>query len=400
MTDKSDDGSESCVYRVFCCAHFFRNIRRIGGDPVGKEWNMIEVKNLTKVYGDRVAVDHLSFLVEKGQIYGFLGPNGAGKSTTMNMITGYLAATEGTVTVDGKDISREPEEAKKRIGYLPELPPLYVDMTVEEYLKFAAELKKIPSKERNAQVTKVMEMVGILDMQGRLIKNLSKGYRQRVGLAQAILGDPEVLILDEPSVGLDPKQMIEIRDLIRKLGENHTVILSSHILSEVSAVCDHIMIIAHGKLVASDSPEGLRRLMEGSGELELGVKGVYEELEPVLRKIPGVERVEAMNIAEKDCTGIRIYTKEKADVREAVFYAMAECKAPIMQMLHKEKSLEDIFLELTEDVEPSVKSRKHLFSINKNEKAKKKAVPEADGGQDEAADSPVEAPAAEEREEQ
>ncbi len=400
MTDKSDDGSESCVYRVFCCAHFFRNIRRIGGDPVGKEWNMIEVKNLTKVYGDRVAVDHLSFLVEKGQIYGFLGPNGAGKSTTMNMITGYLAATEGTVTVDGKDISREPEEAKKRIGYLPELPPLYVDMTVEEYLKFAAELKKIPSKERNAQVTKVMEMVGILDMQGRLIKNLSKGYRQRVGLAQAILGDPEVLILDEPSVGLDPKQMIEIRDLIRKLGENHTVILSSHILSEVSAVCDHIMIIAHGKLVASDSPEGLRRLMEGSGELELGVKGVYEELEPVLREIPGVERVEAMNIAEKDCTGIRIYTKEKADVREAVFYAMAECKAPIMQMLHKEKSLEDIFLELTEDVEPSVKSRKHLFSINKNEKAKKKSVPEADGGQDEAADSPVEAPAAEEREEQ
>lgn len=400
MTDKSDDGSESCVYRVFLLRTFSRNIRRIGGDPVGKEWNMIEVKNLTKVYGDRVAVDHLSFLVEKGQIYGFLGPNGAGKSTTMNMITGYLAATEGTVTVDGKDISREPEEAKKRIGYLPELPPLYVDMTVEEYLKFAAELKKIPSKERNAQVTKVMEMVGILDMQGRLIKNLSKGYRQRVGLAQAILGDPEVLILDEPSVGLDPKQMIEIRDLIRKLGENHTVILSSHILSEVSAVCDHIMIIAHGKLVASDSPEGLRRLMEGSGELELGVKGVYEELEPVLREIPGVERVEAMNIAEKDCTGIRIYTKEKADVREAVFYAMAECKAPIMQMLHKEKSLEDIFLELTEDVEPSVKSRKHLFSINKNEKAKKKAVPEADGGQDEAADSPVEAPAAEEREEQ
>lgn len=358
---------------------------------------MIEVKNLTKVYGDHVAVDHLSFLVEKGQIYGFLGPNGAGKSTTMNIITGYLAATEGTVTVDGKDISREPEEAKKRIGYLPELPPLYVDMTVEEYLKFAAELKKIPSKERNAQVKRVMEMVGILDMKGRLIKNLSKGYRQRVGLAQAILGDPEVLILDEPSVGLDPKQMIEIRDLIRKLGENHTVILSSHILSEVSAVCDHIMIIAHGKLVASDSPEGLRKLMEGSGELELGVKGVYEELEPVLREIPGVERVEAMNIAEKDCTGIRIYTKEKADVREAVFYAMAECKAPIMQMLHKEKSLEDIFLELTEDVEPSGKSRRHLFS--KNEKAKKKAAPEADDGQDETADSPAEVPAAEEKEE-
>ena len=238
---------------------------------------MIEVTNLTKKYGDHIAVDHLSFRVEKGQIYGFLGPNGAGKSTTMNIITGYLAATEGTVTIDGKDVQKDPEEAKRSIGYLPELPPLYVDMTVREYLDFVAELKKVPKKERKQQIDEVMEMTQITDMQQRLIRNLSKGYRQRVGLAQAILGYPEVIILDEPTVGLDPKQIIEIRDLIRKLGENHTVILSSHILSEVSAVCDHIMIIAHGKLVASDSPENLQKLMSGSMELDLEVKGSGEE---------------------------------------------------------------------------------------------------------------------------
>ena len=199
---------------------------------------MIEVTNLTKQYGDHMAVDHLSFRVEKGQIYGFLGPNGAGKSTTMNIITGYIAPSEGTVTIDGKDIQKEPEEAKKQIGYLPEIPPLYVEMTVEEYLEFAAQLKKIPKAERQAQMRKVMEMTGVEDVKKRLIRNLSKGYRQRVGLAQAMLGDPEVIILDEPSVGLDPKQIIEIRDLIRRLGENHTIILSSHILSEVSAICD------------------------------------------------------------------------------------------------------------------------------------------------------------------
>ena len=266
----------------------------------GKAENMIEVTNLTKRYGEHVAVDHLSFRVEKGQIYGFLGPNGAGKSTTMNMITGYLAPSEGTVVIDGKDIQKEPEEAKRKVGYLPEIPPLYTDMTVEEYLIFAAELKKIPAKERKEQVEKVMEMTRIADMRGRLIRNLSKGYRQRVGLAQAILGDPEVLILDEPSVGLDPKQIIEIRDLIRQLGENHTIILSSHILSEVSAVCDHIMIIAHGQLVASDSPEGLQKLMKGSMELELTVKSEYERLESILKEIPGVEALEQTASPERE----------------------------------------------------------------------------------------------------
>lgn len=310
---------------------------------------MIEVTNLTKRYGSHVAVDHLTFRVEKGQIYGFLGPNGAGKSTTMNMITGYLAATEGQVTIDGKDIRKEPEEAKKKIGYLPELPPLYMEMTVEEYLLFAAELKKLPKAQRREQVASVMEMTQITDMRGRLIRNLSKGYRQRVGLAQAILGDPEVIILDEPSVGLDPKQIIEIRDLIRKLGENHTIILSSHTLSEVSAVCDHIMIIAHGRLVASDSPEGLQKLISGSPELQLTVKGSYEALEVVLGGLSSVETVERIPDADEGCARVKVITKEKVDIREALFYALAQAKLPILELHREQKSLEDIFLELTGD---------------------------------------------------
>lgn len=326
---------------------------------------MIEVSNLTKKYGDHIAVDHLSFRVEKGQIYGFLGPNGAGKSTTMNIITGYLAATEGTVTIDGKDVQKDPEEAKRAIGYLPELPPLYVDMTVREYLDFVAELKKVPKKERKQQIDEVMEMTQITDMQQRLIRNLSKGYRQRVGLAQAILGYPEVIILDEPTVGLDPKQIIEIRDLIRKLGENHTVILSSHILSEVSAVCDHIMIIAHGKLVASDSPENLQKLMSGSMELDLEVKGSVAAVKTALQEISQIDRIEENTEAPKDIAKLKVISKENADIREQVFYALAEAKLPILEMNHAEKSLEDIFLELTEDVAPTQPERKKLFTRHK-----------------------------------
>lgn len=318
---------------------------------------MIEVSNLTKKYGNHVAVDNLSFRVEKGQIYGFLGPNGAGKSTTMNIMTGYLASTEGTVTIAGKDVQKEPEEAKRAIGYLPELPPLYVDMTVEEYLRFVAELKKIPKADREKQIAEVMDMTQISDMKRRLIKNLSKGYRQRVGLAQAILGDPEVIILDEPTVGLDPKQIIEIRDLIRKLGENHTVILSSHILSEVSAVCDHIMIISHGRLIASDSPEGLQKLMSSAGMLKLTIKGGFEAVKAALQEIEGVEgiqeltgdNVENREAEKEDCVKICLTAGEDVDIREKVFYALANAHLPIMEMVRAEKSLEDIFLELTED---------------------------------------------------
>lgn len=322
-----------------------------------KAWEiMIEVTNLTKKYGKHIAVDHLSFRVEKGQIYGFLGPNGAGKSTTMNIMTGYLAATEGTVLINGHDIMKEPELAKKSIGYLPELPPLYTDMTVKEYLQFVAELKKVPKKERKLQIAEVMELTQITDMKERLIKNLSKGYRQRVGLAQAILGYPEVIILDEPMVGLDPKQIIEIRDLIRSLSEKHTVILSSHILSEISVVCDHIMIISKGKLVASDTPEGLKKLMAGAAEVDLTVKGSFEDLQKALEKADGqtqeklidkVDTVENLGSEETGYVNVKITCKENADIREALYFTLAQAGLPIMKLNYVEKSLEDIFLELT-----------------------------------------------------
>ena len=250
---------------------------------------MIEVRNLVKKYGDHIAVDHLDFTVEKGKIYGFLGPNGAGKSTTMNMITGYIASTEGEILIDGHNILDEPEVAKKKIGYLPEIPPLYQDMTVMEYLKFAAELKSIPKEEREKNIKEVMSTTKLEDMKKRLIKNLSKGYKQRVGLAQALLGYPEVIILDEPTVGLDPKQIIEIRDLIKSLGKKHTVILSSHILSEVSAVCDHVLIIDRGKLVASDTPENLSKVMTGMNSLELTVKGEEAVIRDALGMVENIE---------------------------------------------------------------------------------------------------------------
>ena len=276
---------------------------------------MIEVKNLVKKYGDHTAVDHLSFHVDKGQIYGFLGPNGAGKSTTMNIMTGYIASTSGEVLIDGHNILEEPEAAKKCIGYLPEQPPLYFDMTVAEYLKFAAELKKVPKNERETQIEQVMELTGITAMANRLIKNLSKGYKQRVGLAQAILGYPEIIILDEPTVGLDPKQIIEIRELIRKLSEEHTIILSSHILSEVSAVCDYIMIINHGKLVASDTTENLMNHSLGSNTLELTVKGEKQDVEKMLRDVEEIQKLEWKQGENEKTVSMVITTEEKTDIR-------------------------------------------------------------------------------------
>ena len=313
---------------------------------------MIEVKNLVKRYGDHMAVDHLSFHVDKGQIYGFLGPNGAGKSTTMNIMTGYIASTEGEVLIDGHNILEEPEKAKKCIGYLPEQPPLYFDMTVGEYLKFAADLKKIPKNERKDQVEDVMEMVGITQMKDRLIKNLSKGYKQRVGLAQAILGYPDIIILDEPTVGLDPKQIIEIRSLIKKLSEKHTIILSSHILSEISAVCDYVMIINHGKLFASDTTENLEKMTLGSNTLELTVKGTKDAVESLLEGMEEIQSLEwnSKEKSEEDGTvSFTIKTEEKVDIREKLFYMMADNKMPILNMHSTKISLEDVFLELTEN---------------------------------------------------
>ena len=319
---------------------------------------MIEVSNLVKKYGDHTAVDHLSFQIEKGKIYGFLGPNGAGKSTTMNMITGYIASTEGKVMIDGHDILEEPEAAKKCIGYLPEMPPLYFDMTVLEYMKFAADLKKIPRNQKDKQIKEVMDMVKITDMKDRLIKNLSKGYRQRVGLAQAILGYPEVIILDEPTVGLDPKQIIEIRDLIKSLKQKHTVILSSHILSEVRAVCDYVLIISHGKLVASDTPDNLERLAAGSNSLLMKVKGEKDTIRKKLETIEGVTAVEMSYDSDEELWKTKISIEENVDIREEVFYAMAKTNCPIYEMQVKRVSLEDVFLELTEGEKKSSAGKK------------------------------------------
>lgn len=307
---------------------------------------MIEIDNLVKKYGEHVAVDHLSLTVEPGKIYGFLGPNGAGKSTTMNIITGYLGATSGTVTINGHDIFKEPEEAKKCVGYLPEIPPLYADMTVLEYLNFVAELKKLQKSLRKRYVEEAMETTGILDVKNRMIRNLSKGYRQRVGFAQAILGYPEIIILDEPTVGLDPKQIIEIRDLIKKLGEKHTVILSSHILTEISAVCDHVFIISKGKLVASDSTENLLDQMPGAQEIELTVRSEADRAKALLEEIEYVDHADLKDAKEGS---ILVRAKSGNDIREEVFRLMAENHIPVLEMRTVTKSLEDVFLQITQE---------------------------------------------------
>ncbi|WP_370777820.1 ABC transporter ATP-binding protein [Roseburia sp.] len=308
---------------------------------------MIEINHLVKKYGSHVAVDDLSLTVEPGRIYGFLGPNGAGKSTTMNIITGYLAATGGEVKINGFDVLKQPEEAKKCVGYLPELPPLYMDMTVKEYLDFVAELKKLDKSRRAGYVKEAMKITRTEEVSGRLIRNLSKGYRQRVGFAQAVLGYPEILILDEPTVGLDPKQIIEIRDLIRELGKKHTIILSSHILSEISAVCDHVFIISHGKLVASDSTENLLERMTGAQEIELLLKAEENEAETAIREIAQVERCEKTEAKEDGTVGLLVTAKKDADVREAIYHTCVEHHMPILEMKAASKSLEDVFLELT-----------------------------------------------------
>lgn len=309
---------------------------------------MIEVQDLVKRYGGYLAVDHLSFSAEKGQIYGFLGPNGAGKSTTMNIMTGCLAPTSGTVIVDGMDLQQEPEKVKQRIGYLPELPPLYPEMTVREHLTFAAKLKKVPRLEQLQQVVQAMNKTGLLEEQDHLIRTLSKGYRQRVGLAATLLGNPDVVILDEPTVGLDPRQILEIRDLIRSLREEHVVILSSHILSEVSAVCDYIFILSHGKLVASDTPENLEAQLHAGGALCASVRATPEEMRTLCSAmLPGIP-VEISAGARAGQTELRFGAVDDR-VTEDFFYACAEAKKPILKLEREKASLEEIFLELTDD---------------------------------------------------
>ena len=308
---------------------------------------MIEVRNLVKKYGTHLAVDHLDFKLEAGRVYGFLGPNGAGKSTTMNIMTGYLGATEGQVIIGGHDILREPEAAKRQIGYLPEQPPLYMEMTVREYLEFAAELKKVPRREREEAVDEVERLVKLRGVENRLIKNLSKGYRQRVGLAQAVLGYPDIIILDEPTVGLDPQQIVEIRELIRRLGRKHTVILSSHILAEVREVCDYILIISKGRLVAADTPENLEKMLGESDTVEIETETAPPAVEELLKDIPGIERV----IIRERTDGItRAHIKEKKqeDVRARVFSAFAANGQTLLTLRRLSVSLEDVFMELTQ----------------------------------------------------
>lgn len=310
---------------------------------------MIEVTNLTKKYGPNVAVDNISFTVEDGEIVGFLGPNGAGKSTTMNMITGYISSTEGTVKIDGFDILEQPEQAKRRIGYLPELPPLYMDMDVEEYLNFVADLNNLKKDEKQKAVKSALEVTQITNMKKRLIKNLSKGYKQRVGLSQALIGNPDVLILDEPTVGLDPKQIIEMRDVIKGLGKKHTIILSSHILSEVSALCDRVIIISNGKIVASDTPENLSKHLTQSNRISLRIKGSRNEIITALKHIENVEAVEFKAVREDNTIDVVVRGKENSDIREAVFNTMAQKKYPILNMTSMDLSLEEIFLQVTKD---------------------------------------------------
>jgi len=308
---------------------------------------LIEVQNLTKVYGNHIAVDHVSFTIDSGKIYGFLGPNGAGKSTTMNIITGCLAATEGTVTVDGHDIFEDPILAKKNIGYLPEMPPLYQDMTVIDYLRFVAEAKGVPAKTLDGEVARVMAKTGVTEMRLRLIKNLSKGYRQRTGLAQAILGDPKVIILDEPTVGLDPQQLIEIRDLIRELGHDRTVMLSSHIMQEISAVCDMLIIIANGKLVAEDTPENLEQHAESEQTLRLVVHADEEQAQAIIATMGDMVAIRSAKSVGEGETELELGVLSDADVREKLFYAFADEKHAILSMVREKQSLEDVFLSLT-----------------------------------------------------
>ena len=308
---------------------------------------MIEVKNLVKKYGNHTAVDHLNFTIEEGHVYGFLGPNGAGKSTTMNIMTGYLGATEGEVLINGHDILKEPEEAKKQIGYLPELPPLYMEMTVREYLEFVAELKGIAKNKREESINEVEKMVKIWEVENRLIRNLSKGYCQRVGLAQAVLGFPEIIILDEPSVGLDPKQIIEIRELIRQLAKKHTVILSSHILAEVREVCDYILIISKGKLVASDTPENLERNLGDSDLIEIETKASPDEVRRILETLDGIRSISTKHL-ENGITWAQVQEKKNTDIREKVFQAFAQNHQPLLKLNPLQVSLEDVFMELTQ----------------------------------------------------
>ncbi|MDR3138561.1 MAG: ABC transporter ATP-binding protein [Treponema sp.] len=315
---------------------------------------MIEATDLVKRYGPHIAVDHVNFKIEKGEIVGFLGPNGAGKSTTMNILTGYLSSSEGTITIDGLDILDYPLETKQKIGYLPENPPLYPEMTVKEYLAFVGAIKGVPKREMPKRAAEIMEITSIADISGRLIKNLSKGYKQRVGLAQTLIGNPEILILDEPTAGLDPKQILEIRDLIISLGKDHTIILSSHILPEVSAVCKRVLIINRGLIVADDTPENMAKRLLGGSHIILRLDAPGKRIAQVLEKVPSLRRLEFRESQETGTAEVVAEATEEVDIRRDIFRALSAADIPILMMRALDMSLEEIFLQVTtqEEVNP------------------------------------------------
>lgn len=318
---------------------------------------MIEVSGLTKTYGNKRGITDISFTINEGEIVGFLGPNGAGKSTTMNVITGYLSATAGAAKVAGIDILENPLEAKKHIGYLPQDPPLYLDMTVEEYLNFIYDIKGVKKEDesRKAHIDRICEMVGITQVRSRVINNLSGGYKQRCGLAQALVGDPDVLILDEPTVGLDPKQIIEIRNVIKDLGRNRTIILSTHILQEVSAVCERVLVINNGRLVADDTPTHLSALLTGEHKLEYRIAGPKDKIVGVLRSVDGVKVVTPTIEAEPGAFEYLVESAEHLDVRKLIFSALSRAGYPVLLLKNQDLSLEDVFIQLTADQKSSGK---------------------------------------------
>ena len=308
---------------------------------------MIEIKNLVKHYGDKKAVNDISFTVKDNEILGFLGPNGAGKTTTMNIITGYLSSTSGTVKINGHDILEEPALAKKDIGYLPEQPPLYLDMTVEEYLKFMCDLKQVPKKEHKKHIEMITDMVGISAVTGRLIGNLSKGFKQRVGLAQALVGDPPILILDEPTVGLDPNQIIGIRKLIKNLSKNHSIIVSSHILSEIQEIADRVVIINHGKVAAVDTIMDLSQRLSGTAKVLMSFSGPAKDVSARLKMIPGIADVYVRNAGNPGEVEITLAPRAGSDVRANIFFMMAKSGWPILEFRSLNPSLEEVFLSIT-----------------------------------------------------
>ncbi|MCC8013828.1 MAG: ABC transporter ATP-binding protein [Eubacterium sp.] len=342
---------------------------------------MIEIKNLTKRFGKITAVDNISFTVNDGEIVGFLGPNGAGKSTTMNMMTGFISSTEGSVTIDGYDILEEPEKAKKRIGYLPEIPPVYPDMTVSEYLDFVCDLKKVKKSERKEMLQEILENVRLVEVKNRLIKNLSKGYRQRVGLAQALVGRPGTLILDEPTVGLDPRQVLEMRDVIKTLGEKHTVILSSHILQEVSAVCSRVIIINKGKIAANGDSSDLSDAAVGS-KISLEIKG---EKEAVEQAFSDLEYIESLEISEKgENLEVKLSGAEGADIREAVFKICADNGLVVLEMKNDDLSLEEIFMRAVSgsDEEAALEKERQAISAETQAQVEAQTSEEAEADEE------------------